>query len=149
MIRMQSAATLAKCFSLNGSVTDLNLQNNALGPAAGCLLGSVLATNSTLTRINLAHNNIDATACLTICQGCVHNNSVSSLTLDGNPIGYTGGMYIFYSLNIAQIVFLIKYKVAAVMHTAFFRKNGQYLVRHVPCQSHINLNYYPSGHFLS
>ena len=91
MIRLNSAVSIAQSFGLNCSVTSLNLENNSLGPSGGGMLGSILERNKTLTYVNIAHNSIDATACLVICQGCIHNNIIKTLNLDGNPIGSTGG----------------------------------------------------------
>lgn len=55
------------------------------------VLGAALIANKSMKSINLANNGIDAVGAFTILVGSRENPTLSSLNLDGNPVGEEGG----------------------------------------------------------
>jgi hypothetical protein len=90
MIRLDGAIELAKSLAGTLYLTYLDLSYNALGRDAGEILGKSLITNASLEYLNVSNNNINSTACFTICVGLEENKTLSTLIMDGNPIGELG-----------------------------------------------------------
>lgn len=90
MIRLEGAEVLCDSLRNNQHLINLDLSYNALGRSAASVLGAALFENGTLQVINLANNGIDAIGSFTLFVGLRQNKSVSSLIVDGNPIGEQG-----------------------------------------------------------
>jgi len=90
VIRLDSAAALAKSLAVNESLTYLDLSYNCIGPDGGRIVGESLFDNHSLQTLLLANNSIDATSCFVICAAIQLNYSLTHLCMDGNPIGEIG-----------------------------------------------------------
>lgn len=90
VIRLESAAALARSLAVNESLTFLDLSYNCIGPDGGRIIGESLFDNHTLQTLLLANNNIDAASCFVICAAIQMNYSLTYLCMDGNPVGEIG-----------------------------------------------------------
>jgi Ran GTPase-activating protein (RanGAP) involved in mRNA processing and transport len=90
MIRMQSAASLARSIRNNKSLVHLDLSYNSLGDEAGQILGDALHSHKSLQYLNLTQNNICAKGCFTIVSGIKTCKTLHTVDLSENPIGDFG-----------------------------------------------------------
>lgn len=90
MLRLDGAVDFVSSLGINNTLTYLDLSYNALGKAAGIVLGDSIIDNKSLQTLKLCNNGLHACAIFTICQGVIENHSLRRVALDGNPIGEQG-----------------------------------------------------------
>jgi len=90
LLRLDGAVDFVSSLGVNNTLTYLDLSYNALGKAAGVVLGDSIIDNKSLQTLKLCNNGLHACAIFTICQGIIENHSLRRVALDGNPIGEQG-----------------------------------------------------------
>ncbi|KAF0686324.1 Aste57867_21863 [Aphanomyces stellatus] len=89
-IRLNSAVELGKALAINNGLRELNLAYNAFGNDGTQAIGMALHKNNCLQILDLSHNNIPCQAAFVIAQSLQVNDSMTTIILDGNPLGKLG-----------------------------------------------------------
>ena len=92
--------SLFKAFSVNSSLTTLDLSGNCIGVSEGACLSQALAVNSSLTNLDLSENRIGDSGAASLSKALKVNSSLTNLNLSENRIGYSGAASLSQALAV-------------------------------------------------
>ncbi|KAL0238597.1 hypothetical protein GEMRC1_013070 [Eukaryota sp. GEM-RC1] len=88
----------------NGSVTELDLQENSIGNEGAIALAEALKVNSTVTQINLVVNSIGTEGAIALADALKVNSTVTRIDLGSNSIGTEGAIALAEALKVNSTV---------------------------------------------
>ncbi|OQS04567.1 hypothetical protein THRCLA_03203 [Thraustotheca clavata] len=98
IIRLNSAVEIGKALGVNNGLRELSLAYNAFGNLGAQSIGMALRKNNCLQVLDLSYNNIPCEAAFVIAQALKVNDTITTIILDGNPLGKIGGQSLLHAV---------------------------------------------------
>ena len=101
-LKLADGVLIAAALEFRGSLTQINLPGNSLGPEGAKALGPAISVSKSLTSIDLSLNKLDAEAAKALGPAISVSKSLTSINLWRNDIGAEGGKAIAEGIAVSK-----------------------------------------------